>query len=1188
MTKQDIIAKINDYLYKATSNLSQWLETKLPKLTDMWWEQCVLSVLNESQLERVPETAQSLSSLDLAILLTVTDRNWYNLKDRFHLNAQDRKAITDIRPVRNNWAHCGSRLPGKEIIGNDLEIIYTFFECLSSGYEILKDIRDFQSAIEREDFTVINGDRELQPTENGGPLQENKIQTIQRGDIVALTSAPTKTGYVTDINKVGDSVCYTVFIDNCLQKFFEGQVAAISQEGNKKNISAVSAKSYLTAFQIIHPSHNSLYSLNSGRIEFVPYQFRPALKIIKSDQPRLLIADSVGVGKTIEAGLIMKELQARFEMESVLIICPKPLVAERKWELEMKRFDEDFTQLDGDAFRRAISDTNRDGVWPEKYSKTIIPYSLFTRDMLYGNMSKKRRSFGLLDVDAPPHFDLVIVDEAHHIRNNDTYAYEGVEYFCRYADSVVLLTATPIQTGDDNLYTLLNLLRPDIVTDPNTFQLMARPNPYVNQAIHVARIAGDQWQQIALEALDKACHTQWGSHVICKDPRYQAACKILTQKNVSREERIALVTDLEGLHSFSGMINRTRRQDIQDFCVRHCHTIEVPFTMIQKELHDGLLQFETEALSTLHGSQNIAFMLSTIRRQAASCIFGLAPFIKSILNHRVSQIIEDGDYESEHSSLEDPEILRVLKSLAGELQQKAENLPEEDPKFDSMMEAIVEKQAAENNKIIIFSSFKHTLLYLRKKLQTYGLRVAQVDGSVKDEERVALRERFQQDKNNPEALDILLFTEVGCEGLDYQFCDMMINYDLPWNPMRIEQRIGRIDRRGQKSETVNIYNMLTSDTIDADIYHRCLLRIGVFENSIGECSEILGKITKSIQDISLNFNLTEEERRIKLAQMADNEVRRVQEMRRLEQEEKQLYSVDLSNFSMNQEIQNAENLWLSSVFIQNMIQNYLNNILGEGTYMRGEGLTKNLKLSAENRQKLLSEYRALGLPKTQRNYQWERYLKGAEPNIKVTFDSECADQDRGALFVTASHPFTRQAACAFTTKEPLQISARAACACKDIPAGEYPFQIYHWNYMGFQNQHVLKAVCQHQGLQERLLELFRDAQDADVALPPETVWTSLEILHFQLWNEERTSYAEKASANRTFKLESLKFHYENQQRSLHAKIQEATEERICRMYESQLNKCEHSYAEKKQKLDDEVKHTDILFKVFANGVFVVE
>ena len=97
-------------------------------------------------------------------------------------------------------------------------------------------------------------------------------------------------------------------------------------------------------------------------------------------------------------------------------------------------------------------------------------------------------------------------------------------------------------------------------------------------------------------------------------------------------------------------------------------------------------------------------------------------------------------------------------------------------------------------------------------------RVAQIDGSVKDEQRRNLRARFELDKSNPEALDILLFTEVGSEGPVYQFCDTMINYDLPWNPMRIEQRIGRIDRRGQKSEVVNIYNLITVGTVDADIY----------------------------------------------------------------------------------------------------------------------------------------------------------------------------------------------------------------------------------------------------------------------------------------------------------------------------------------------------------------------------------
>ena len=94
--------------------------------------------------------------------------------------------------------------------------------------------------------------------------------------------------------------------------------------------------------------------MNSARIDFVPYQFRPALKLIHADEPRILIADSVGVGKTIEAGLIIKELQARNELENIMIICPKPLVTERKWETEMKRFDEDFIPLTGPELRQVI------------------------------------------------------------------------------------------------------------------------------------------------------------------------------------------------------------------------------------------------------------------------------------------------------------------------------------------------------------------------------------------------------------------------------------------------------------------------------------------------------------------------------------------------------------------------------------------------------------------------------------------------------------------------------------------------------------------------------------------------------------------------------------------------------------------------------------------------------------------
>ena len=140
------------------------------------------------------------------------------------------------------------------------------------------------------------------------------------------------------------------------------------------------------------------------------------------------------------------------------------------------------------------------------------------------------------------------------------------------------------------------------------------------------------------------------------------------------------------------------------------------------------------------------------------------------------------------------------------------------------------------------------------------------------------------DRNQEDAIDVLLFSEVGCEGLDYQFCDTMINYDLPWNPMRIEQRIGRIDRRGQRSEAVNIYNIITEGTVDADIYYRCLMRIGVFESSIGECEEILGRVAAEIETIVLDSTLTDAERSSKLEQIADNEVRRAQELHRLEDE----------------------------------------------------------------------------------------------------------------------------------------------------------------------------------------------------------------------------------------------------------------------------------------------------------------
>lgn len=172
------------------------------------------------------------------------------------------------------------------------------------------------------------------------------MSKFTQGQLVSLKSDSTVTGAIVTVMLAYPETRYQVFTAQGLQSYYESQL--ISQDACE-TLEIVNAERFhagLTASLIRNPTISSLYSLNTARIDFIPHQFRPVLKFIRSDRPRLLIADSVGVGKTIEAGLILRELQARRNLDSVLIICPRPLVSERKWEMEMKRFGEDFTPLD--------------------------------------------------------------------------------------------------------------------------------------------------------------------------------------------------------------------------------------------------------------------------------------------------------------------------------------------------------------------------------------------------------------------------------------------------------------------------------------------------------------------------------------------------------------------------------------------------------------------------------------------------------------------------------------------------------------------------------------------------------------------------------------------------------------------------------------------------------------------------
>ena len=400
-----------------------------------------------------------------------------------------------MQTIRNRWAHTSTEGISIDDTYRDLDTLQRFAVTIQADDELIQEIRKTKKSL-----LAVEVQLPSQNTAIDAPSPKNDKKDsaeFEPGQIVFLKSNPTIRGAVISIVSGKPESRVKVFVGGEIQTYYASQLQAEElQDDNIDSLPCEQFHSYLTALQIKYPALSTLYSLNAARVEFIPYQFRPVLRFIRSDRPRLLIADGVGVGKTIEAGLILRELQARRDIRSILIVCPRPLVTERKWQNEMKRFEERFTHLDGATLRYCINEMDLDGDWPEQYQKVIVPYSLFDETLLHGSVSrgKGKRKKGLLDLDPPPRFDLVIVDEAHHIRNQDTFSHKAVRFFCDHAEAVVFLTATPIQLGSHDLFVLLNTLRPDLIIDQQSFEHMAEPNPFINQAASLVRAQEKDWE----------------------------------------------------------------------------------------------------------------------------------------------------------------------------------------------------------------------------------------------------------------------------------------------------------------------------------------------------------------------------------------------------------------------------------------------------------------------------------------------------------------------------------------------------------------------------------------------------------------------------------------------------------------------------------------------------------------------
>ncbi|MEA2104572.1 MAG: helicase-related protein, partial [Candidatus Cloacimonadota bacterium] len=435
----------------------------------------------------------------------------------------------------------------------------------------------------------------------------------------------------------------------------------------------------------------------------------------------------------------------------------------------------------------------------------------------------------------------------------------------------------------------------------------------------------------------------------------------------------------------------------------------------------------------------------------------------------------------------------------------------------------------------------------------------------------------------------MLFSEIGCEGLDYQFCDTIINYDLPWNPMRIEQRIGRIDRWGQQSEAVVIYNLITPGTIDAEIYNSCLFRIGIFEESIGECEEILGEIHKEIKSIVENFELSKKEIKMKLQQLSDNKVRKINEERELEEREHELFGVKLSAFFPDEDIFKSESYWLTPASLQIFVTNYLKKRLQKNDFSLGNKPTKTFRLSQDARNKLLKDFRILKPIKTPMYRSWEKWLKGDKQHCTITFDSESASNNREALFIMPVHPLVLQAASFFNKADPVYSSCYVQDS--DIKSGIYPFAIYSWEYKGVQPELKLIPICKDESIRQNIFEYLENGagdntDEADIL--EESEFMELDNIHHELWLKEKEEYVQKAHDISTFRAKSLEISYQGRMNVVQEQLSNAADEKIQKMKQFQIQNIQNKHDQTKEELSKAEQLADIHTKPVIFGIIRVE
>lgn len=795
---------------------------------------------------------------------------------------------------------------------------------------------------------------------------------------------------------------------------------------------------------------NVFYSMEASNTDFYPHQFKPVMRFIESPVGRMLIADEVGLGKTIEATYIWKEIQARHSARRLLIVCPAML--REKWRSDLrKRFNisaeivpaKDLVEKVEDIASRHASDafvyiTSLEG---------LRPPSKFLEESQQGVRARFAR---LLDQNTATEdfavFDQVIIDEAHYLRNPSTANNRLGRLLREASRHLLLLTATPIQIGSDNLYQLLRLVDEDEFYDSALFQEVLSANS------HIVRAQRALWQQpVDVKAARSAIVDAEKSDYFKRDAVLRRVKSEIDAAANDPEKRIEMLSLLESRSLLSQYMTRSRKREVlPNRVIRAPQVLNVTFSPEETAIYNHVTKrIRDQSI----GKTGVSlFSLVARQRQMASSIVGALESWKE--KDLVDELLWE-DFGFSRGLVQEGDLGDVQDDdgdgagpIAFGYRFDVTELERNDGKYRALSRFLASELAKHpNEKFVVFAFYRGTLKYLARRLRKDGIRAAVIMGAMGDSKDATIKEFAR-----PEGPSVLLSSEVGSEGIDLQFCRFVINYDLPWNPMRVEQRIGRLDRLGQKAERISIINLAVTNTIEDQILMRLYERINVFRESIGDMEEILGDVTEQLILDLLDPSLSDEERNRK-AQVAELALHNTQKQQ-VELEQQAVNLIGFSDYILDHiSDSRSKGRWLSALEMQSLVEDFFARKY-PGTKIEPHiGMhTVRISLSDEARRDL-GYFIADTRPATRtRLHQTHR------PSLCIFDPRETEDVGSDVEFVEPSHPLLQWIRSVYESDHTqlhriaaLRLTGRTA----DFAPGDYVFCAHRWSFSGIRTNETL-------------------------------------------------------------------------------------------------------------------------------------